>query len=440
MDLRGVALRVMALGCCAAVGAAAGTGGPEAGWGPAEYWAFAERSNPGLQAAFARWQAAEARAAVAGALPDPRLTYARFLEQVETRVGPQRQRFALAQTFPWPGKRGLREAAAREGAGAARAAFEQARLDLFRRVQEAYADYWLLGRRLAIAREHVRRVGELAAVARARFRSGAAPQGAVIQAQVELGRLEDGLRSLESLRVPAAQRMNAALGRGAAAAPHPPAAPPGWGIPFRDEEVLSGLAESSPALRRLDHAERADRYAAELAGRASYPDVTLGVEYVDTEEARMAGVAGSGNDSMAAVVSVNLPVWPGALRAGREAARARAEAARGERADAESRLAADLALALHGLRDAERRIGLHERTLVPLARQALETVRQGFEAGTQPFASLVDAERMLLELERGLEEARAERGKREADVVALTGRGPGVPPGGGAGGGKGDGG
>ena len=44
-----------------------------------------------------------------GALPDPRLTYRYFVEEVETRVGPQRQAVGLSQTVPWPGRRAARE-------------------------------------------------------------------------------------------------------------------------------------------------------------------------------------------------------------------------------------------------------------------------------------------------------------------------------------------
>jgi len=48
-------------------------------------------------------------------LPDPKLTYAYYFLEVETRVGPQRQSFSLAQTFPWFGKLQLRGDAAALG-------------------------------------------------------------------------------------------------------------------------------------------------------------------------------------------------------------------------------------------------------------------------------------------------------------------------------------
>lgn len=49
------------------------------------------------------------------ALPDPRLSFGFFINEVETRVGPQRAKIGLQQTFPWIGKlQDRHDAASRE--------------------------------------------------------------------------------------------------------------------------------------------------------------------------------------------------------------------------------------------------------------------------------------------------------------------------------------
>ena len=55
-----------------------------------DYVALALRRNPALQAQSQRWRADLERVPQARSLPDPELTYGGFIEQVETRVGPQR--------------------------------------------------------------------------------------------------------------------------------------------------------------------------------------------------------------------------------------------------------------------------------------------------------------------------------------------------------------
>ncbi|MDD3605166.1 MAG: hypothetical protein PHD86_08265, partial [Kiritimatiellae bacterium] len=73
-----------------------------------DYLAAAARNNPELEAAFNRWKAELERIPQVRALPDPRFNYAYFVEEVETRVGPQKQRLGLSQVFPWFGTLKLR--------------------------------------------------------------------------------------------------------------------------------------------------------------------------------------------------------------------------------------------------------------------------------------------------------------------------------------------
>ncbi|MDY0040341.1 MAG: TolC family protein, partial [Desulforhabdus sp.] len=69
-----------------------------------DYLAYAALNNAGLKAAFLRWQAALEKIPQVTALPDPRFSYGYYIQSVETRVGPQNNRFGLLQTFPWFGK------------------------------------------------------------------------------------------------------------------------------------------------------------------------------------------------------------------------------------------------------------------------------------------------------------------------------------------------
>ncbi len=82
--------------------------------------AHAALASPRLRAGFETWRAALERIPQVGSLPDPRFTFAWFVRSVETRVGPQKRRYALHQTFPWFGTLSLREDVASLNARAAR--------------------------------------------------------------------------------------------------------------------------------------------------------------------------------------------------------------------------------------------------------------------------------------------------------------------------------
>jgi len=390
--------------------------------GLGEYLAYAASSNPGLEAARQRWQAALERAPQARALPDPKVSYTYFARAVETRVGPQRHKLGVSQALPWFGVRRLRGEVSEAQAAAARQEYEQARLEVFGRVVTAYCEYYYLGRALSVARQHVALMTNMEGVARARYAAGAAPHAAAIQAQVELARLLDRVRSLEARQGPAAARLNAALSR-------PIGTPVPWPGPldlpaagFTDDEAVAWLGEANPRLARLQHLAHRAQVAESLAGRDAYPDFSLGVEYVDTGEPLAPGVVGAGKDPVMAMVSVSIPLWRDVYRAAAREAQLEQAAISDQRRDLANRLQAALRQALYEVRDAERKMDLYRNALVPLAEQSLQVARQAFESGRGSFLSLIDAQRQLLELELGYERALADRGVGLGEVGVLVSR------------------
>ena len=388
----------------------------------AEYCRYAALNNPGLRAAFNQWQAAVEQIPQAKALPNPRLNYGYYIEEVETRVGPQRQRIGLSQQLPWFGKRGLRADAATAAAHEAQQRYEREKLALFYRVEHAYVDYWFLGESIALTREHVQLMTQLERVARTRLKVGTTPHSAVVQAQVELGKLSDRLESLEHLAAPNVAALNAALGRATRLPLAQPSQLPAHTTAFSDDEALSWLRESNPELALLEH--RAEKAAAgmALARRDRYPDVALGLDYIDTGPALNPALPDSGKDPLIATISISLPLWLGKQHAAEASADHRHAAALESREDAGVRLAARLELALFHFRDAQRKEKLYRHTLIPKAREALAVTRQNFESGKAEFAALIDAQRSLLEFEWVGQRAQADQGQRLAEISMLVGR------------------
>ncbi|MFO7871736.1 MAG: TolC family protein [Kiritimatiellia bacterium] len=386
-----------------------------------DYLKYAALNNPGLEAAFSRWKAALERIPQAKSLPDPRFNYAYFIENVETRVGPQEQKLGLSQTFPWFGKLSLKGDIAGEMAAAEREAYEKTKLRLFYEVKAAYHDYYYLARSLTITKEHLKLVGNLEAVARTRFKTGTAPHGSVVQAQVELGKLADRLKTLESLRKPITARLNAALNRSTHSPLPWPKALPYSTLGLTDEAVRELLIQHNPDLKRLERLAAKEGHAVALARKEYFPDITVGAEYVSTGEANMPDVADSGKDPVMAMISVNIPIWYGKYRAAEREAMLQLSAVRKEKGDFKNRLLSGLELALYHFRDAERKVDLYRDTLIPKAEESRKVAQQGFEAGKVTFISLIDAERILLEFRLAAENALAEKGKRRAELEMLTG-------------------
>jgi outer membrane protein TolC len=385
-----------------------------------DYLKYAALNNPGLEAAFNQWKAALERVTQVTSLPDPRFNYAYYIEEVETRVGPQRQKFGISQTFPWFGKLKLKGDAALEAAHAEKERYEKTKLDLFHRVKSAYYEYYYIGRAVAITKEHINLLVNLESVARTRFKTGHASHTAVIQAQVEFGKLDDRFRALESLQEPIVAKLNAILNRPSAASLPWPQTIPYDNPAFTDKEALKWLIERNPDVKRLEFLEKKEQFTTELAGKNYYPDITIGLDYVDTDEALMPGTPDSGKDPVIAKASINLPIWYSKYRAVEREARLRHAVVQEERVNTENQLKADLKLVLYHFRDAERKIDLYRDTLIPKADQALKVAQLGFQAGKVSFISLIDAERLLLEFQLAYERALADRAERLSEIETFV--------------------
>jgi len=387
-----------------------------------DYLRYAALNNPGLEAKFNQWRAALERVTQAKSLPDPRFNYRYFIEHVETRVGPQRQKFGLSQMFPWFGKLRLRGDVAMAAADAAKARYDAAKLRLFRRVKRHYYEYYYLSQAIKVVDDNRKLVEYLEQVARTRYKADATGHPDVIRAQIELGKLADRLASLRDLQAPLAAQINAAVGR----LTDTPVAAPGeidqYPLAVNDAQLFQWLRRANPQLTALQHETAQHRQAVRLARRDYYPDVTVGVDYIDTGEADTAGAPDSGKDPVTVGVSINLPIWRSRLDAGVREHLARFGAATKRRIDQQLLLEAELKTALYRLHDADRKIDLYHDTLAPKARQAMKATEAAFRAGSADFGDVVDAQRLLLEFELAYERALTDRAQHLAEIEMLVGR------------------
>lgn len=378
-----------------------------------------EANNPQLQAAYNQWKGAEQNIAVQKALPDPMLTYGYYFESIETRVGPQEQSFGLSQKFPAFGKLSAMESIATDIAHAAEQRYQYEKLKLHQSIALAYAELYYLKRNIAITQNRIRLIQDLEEVARTCYKAGS-PLAPVMQAQVELGRLEDRINSLNDMLHPLQAKLNALLNRPANASLSISSSLPYHAVGVDAETLVRDMARTSPELMELEAKIEQGDNQLKLARRQRLPDFTLGVMYIDTGNAAMA-VADSGKDPVIGTIGINLPIWPGKNHGLIEAAAYQRTAARLMLENRTQTLEADIQQALFKLRDADRKINLYKESLVPKAEQSLEVNRQGYEAGTMEFINLIDAERMLLEFELARERALADHLIARAELGKLTG-------------------
>ncbi len=379
----------------------------------AEYARYAEQHNPKLKQALTHYQAALAKVPSASAWADPRLTYGYFVRPVETRTGPQQMRFSAAQTFPWKGKLDLKGRIAQQEAAVEGQRYEAVRRSLIFAVKAAYYDCYFLERAIAVSEENLRLLAHLEEVGRTRYRSGTGEHAPVLKAQVELGRLEDQLRSLRQQRRPAAARLNAALGRAATAPIAVPDSLPMAALDLDEEVLKARLQAANPTLKMRRTQAGAQSLGVELAGKQFYPDLTVSLDYIH--------IGDRGENPLMAMATINLPLWRSSYKAEKRAAKLSHQATLQGVADEENRLAAELELALYKQHDAQSRSALYRDSLLPKAEQALNVTQRAFAADRSDFLAVIDAQRTLLEFQLAYERARTDQALHGAEIEKLVG-------------------
>jgi outer membrane protein TolC len=386
-----------------------------------DYLAFAAMNNAGLQVAFEQWKIAVEQVPQAKSLPDPKFNYGYFIEQVETRVGPQRNKLEIMQTFPWFGEIEARTDAAAAAAKAARKRYEAAKLKLFADVKDAFYEYTYLARAIEIAKENLELIQHFEEVARTKYMAAATGHPDVIRAQIELARLEDRLKTLEELRKPIVARLNAVLNRQSLEMlPWPRKAEFRTAQLSRDK-MIELLRARNPELEALDFELQAAKDKVELAKKKFWPDVGVGVGWIDTGSAINPGMNDSGKDPIILMFSMNLPIWREGYKAAELQAKANVLKASHQKKQAENTITAFAERSLYDFEDSDRKRKLYGDVLIPKAEELLGASETAYKAGTIDFLSLINAQQKLLEFQLHYERATTDNQQELARLEMLVG-------------------
>jgi len=384
------------------------------------YVRYALHNNAGLRAAYERFFGAVARVAQARSLPDPQFSFAHFVEEVQTRTGPQQRRYSLTQAFPWFGELDLRSDVARGQAEELWQVVMQKHLEVERDVAVHFVEYAYLSRVIGITREVLGLLEQLEAVLQTRVAAGRATQADLLRLQVEMGRVENDLKSRERVRPSLSARLAAVMNwRGDAPLPLPTLAEPRLGS-IDTTRLLQRGVENSPRLRQL--AERAKTFEdrLRLARLDGWPDFQVGVDYIQTGEALLP-TSGSGDDPWAVRIGFTLPIWRGRYAAAEREAEHGLRAAMAEFKQLRNKLRAEIEATAFALEDAGRQVVLYRDTLLTRSREALEVTRAAYTTGTATLLEVIDSERALLQFDIAYWRSCRDHYQSQARLEALIG-------------------
>jgi len=378
-------------------------------------------NNPGLQAKYEKHQAALEQIPQAKSLPDPKFMATSFVREVQTRTGPQRNQLAVGQTFPWFGKLRLRGEIASKEAQAIYHLYENRLLSLHRDISLAYYDYAYLAKATEITEEIITLLERLEPSVKEKVRVGN-DLASLLRVQVEIGKNRDVLQSLKKERQRQSSAFDVLLGRRDYKLLPWTQLKVSRVSPVSRAKLVEALIQGNPELKALEMRISKAEKGVKLSRLSSIPDPTIGVNYFDTGTALNPNTPGSGEDPWGVQVSFRIPFWFGKYRAEKKQALANQRSVEAELSDRQNALLAELDTALEDLREAEERIALYTKTLLPVARQAVEVSEESYKANRSTILDVIDSDRTLLELEKTYWRAVANRHSSHVRLKTLVGR------------------
>jgi outer membrane protein TolC len=296
------------------------------------------------------------------------------------------------------------------------------RLQLIESAKDAFYEYYLVGRALAVNEETLERLRQFRSAAEALYRTPPKEKKVsfqdVYQADVEIGRTQERQVTLERMRRVAVARMNTLMHR----APDLPLPPPPKevddALSLPEPQALRAEALSRrPDLQALANHIAAEQASLDLAYKEFYPDLEPFFMY----DRFMGNTSASRDLATMLGVKLNLPVWQARRHGAVAEAEARIAQRRAEFDALSDRINFQVQDAYERVRESERVLKLYKDRILPDIELNVKTAQADYKPGLVPAVSVIQAERDRLALYDRYYEASAEYHRRLATLERAIG-------------------
>jgi cobalt-zinc-cadmium efflux system outer membrane protein len=383
---------------------------------------YARAHNPELSASRLEAEAALQRTDAADALPDPVLrtefmditkrgTTAPNLLPGQSGGG---TRYLLMQSVPWFGKRDLQREVASAQAAQADGRVVASWSDLASRIKTTYAMHYYATASERLAQEALALLDSLESIAQTRYANGLGAQQDVIRVQVEKTMVRSELIALQNEGHHTHARLNALLSRPVNAPLVDPQQLPAMPSAAKLDEatLLERLRAQNPQQRIADASILSAEKSRDLAYNNRYPGFTLGVAPTQT---------GSTVKQWDMMVEFNIPFQQSARRSQEHEAEAMLSATNARKQALLDQTQSELSQNLAALEAAHQTETLIATRLLPQAELTYRSGLAGYETGNVEFATLIDAQKQILNAKQQQLRAQTDMQLRLADIEKLLG-------------------
>lgn len=418
-----------------------------------DYLLQAAENNPGLKAAYARYQATAEQGNQAS-LPDPELQVGAFIKPIERFMGNQTADFRLMQMFPWFGMLSTQKEEAYHMGQADYQLFLEEKNRLFFEVKSTWNSLLLLQGEQQLAQENLEylikyetlalmqyQAGNSIALPSSSFRQanannspanssqmsgmggatstsaqgGSTPPSAmtalpmagtntgltaIIQIRLQIKELESTLEQLaankEVLRYQFQQLLNRPMEANLVL-------PTVWEkaeLTLAKQDYLDKIKESNPMLGMYASEQMAFSQQAKMAKLEGKPMLGAGVNYMTFTPRIENGMRmGSGKDMVMPMVTMSLPIYRKKIGSKIKQADYLKNGAAMQQEETANQLTLQWASAFRGWEESERLLSLYE-TQVALVEQQLSVMETTYSSGALSLSEVIQTQQLLLDYRR----------------------------------------
>lgn len=358
------------------------------------------KNNPDIKSAERRWRAAEQKPTQVSTLPDPLFSYARFGKSVETRVGPQENVFTLSQQIPFPGKLGLKGKMATQDAVAQQQQYLATERDVIFRVKTAYYDLYWIDQSIAVLDRYLALLKDFSRVAEQQYATGKGIQANVLKSQVEISSTIERRLNFEKLRAGVVARLNALLNRPQETEVGIAATIDTTRLSLKKESIVNFALTEREELQQVRAMVQKSEFMKSLATRNYWPDFKLQASYIDVSKG-VSVAPDAGKNAWSVMLGLNIPIWLGKRKAAVREAEEVMASTKLTFEDVQNQVTAEINDYYSRIEITGQTLDLYEQGLLTQAQSSLESATASYRTGKLDFLSLLDAERMLLNLNLG---------------------------------------
>ncbi len=376
--------------------------------------------NPEIKAARAEWEAVKKQIPQSWALPDPMIGMDVMGSMVETRVGPEKQRFMVQQVIPFPLKLYERYKISKAEAEAAQARTRAKIHDVIRDVRNTYSELYETDAALQVIHEIQDVLKKIEEIAQTKYSNESAGQRDVAKAQAEVSMSLEQIYMLEQRRASLTGLLNELLDRspllefGALEKPEKPEVKSNLLELFQRASTNRGdLQADSAEVKKSKHSQTLAKleYLPDLDASFVYTQVGNGTTTEDMD----------GRDSWMFPLRVNVPLWQNRIIPMIQQANREVEAAEARLQGTKNKTFYEVKDAFTRYQTASKIVLLYETAVIPQAKLALTSDQAGYEAGRSGFLDLLDSQRVYLNAQMSYLKIYTELLKSVSDLEQVCG-------------------